>query len=229
MDISCNRNAEFASDLSEQFATVTDTRATKGTYRRSIRLVVGRLEDKLRAEVVANLLELARHPSSESRAFNDARSKNKQKVLPAKSVGADFDDTAGHWDSLITIGESRQVFAAPFRVRESSGLERLRWSAGFACLKGSVTVHCADECDRYGDIVEPVELAHQAVRSDKEDRSSDLGSLGRGADLVAVVFGLQPWRFYVITDRELKEEPVPLSWDNANWPTPRNCEAPYLS
>lgn len=25
-------------------------------------------------------------------------------------------------------------------------------------------------------------------------------------------FGLQPWRFYVITDRELKEKLVPLSW-----------------
>ena len=46
-------------------------------------------------------------------------------------------------------------------------------------------------------------------------------------------FGLQPWRFYVITDRELKEKLVPLSWDNANWPTPRMSssfrEAPYLS
>jgi hypothetical protein len=103
MDIRCNRNAEFASDVGEQFATVTRTRATKGAYRRAIRLVVGRLEDKLRAEVVANRFELARHPSSEGRAFDDARSENKQEVLPAKSVAADFYDTAGHWDSLMTI------------------------------------------------------------------------------------------------------------------------------
>jgi Nitroreductase family len=218
MNIGCDGHAGLAADLGEQFATVTDVCATKGTYRGAVCLVVGSLEDKLRAEIGANPLELACHPSSEGGTLNHAGSENKEKVLPTKRVAADFYDTARHWGNLNTRGESRQDLKRFFnltekpRYPESPCIKWIRsvflawsaWSRSIAPMSAIGTETLLSQLNwRY------------ATKQFDPTRKIDpvtWAALEEALVLSPSSFGLQPWRFYVITDRATKEKLVPLSW-----------------
>jgi hypothetical protein len=113
---------------------------------------------------------------------------------------------------LNAIRETRQDFEAP-RNREPARVHRANWFS--SCAKHRSTFHCTlvSAIDTET-LLSQLRWRYATKQFDPQRKidSSTWATLEEALILSPSSFGLQPWRFYVITDEATKEKLVPLSW-----------------
>lgn len=95
---------------------------------------------------------------------------------------------------------------------------------GFSCLERSVTVHC-DPMSPIGAETLLSQLSWRyATKQFDPARKIDPTTWAAMEEVLLLApssFGLQPWRFYVLTDPRTKETLVSLSWASVSSPMHR--------
>src|ERR1700730_3277277 len=96
MHVGCNRDFQFAPDLGKDPAAFIHINSAKGTHRRSVRLVVGGLENKIDIFLCADFRDLPCHAPDELLRLDYTRAQNKRGALSANGYLANLERRGFH-------------------------------------------------------------------------------------------------------------------------------------